>query len=69
MEKRIKVISLGVEFTVGKDYEDASIKDVLHDLGFQEDGRTYSKDGKRYKYGGIDKYQSYVFSVTMNPLK
>jgi hypothetical protein len=53
---------------VGKDYENGSIKDALHDLGFQEDGREYKKDGKRYRYEGCDKYQSYIFSVTMNQL-
>lgn len=59
---------LSIEFQVGKDYENGSIKDVLHDLGFQEDGRAYTKDGKRFKYEGCDKYQSYIFSVTMNQL-
>ncbi len=59
---------LSIEFQVGKDYENGSIKDVLHDLGFQEDGREFKKDGKRFKYEGCDKYQSYIFSVTMNQL-
>ncbi|WP_088066819.1 hypothetical protein [Gottfriedia luciferensis] len=60
---------MSIEFPVGKDYENGSIKDVLHDLGFHEDGRAFSKDGRRYSYEGCDKYQSYIFSVTMNPLK
>lgn len=62
------MINLSIEFKVGKDYENGSIKDVLLDLGFQEDGREFKKDGKRFSYEGCDKYQSYVFSVTMNQL-
>jgi len=59
---------LSIEFQVGKDYENGSIKDALRDLGFQEDGREFKKDGKRFRYEGCDKYQSYIFSVTMNQL-
>lgn len=58
-----------MEFQVGKDYEEGSIRDVLSDLGFQESGRVYEKDGQRYKYVNCDRYKSYVFSVTMNQLR
>ncbi|PGS54175.1 hypothetical protein [Bacillus sp. AFS041924] len=60
---------MSIEFRVGKDYENGSIIDVLHDLGFQEDGRAFTKDGLKYSYKGCDKYQSYVFSVTMSPIE
>ncbi|MFF3024289.1 hypothetical protein ACFVRR_16820 [Gottfriedia sp. NPDC057948] len=59
---------MSIEFPVRKDYENGSIKDVLQDLGFQEDGREFKKDGKRFRYEGCDKYQSYIFSVRMNQL-
>lgn len=59
---------MGIEFQVRKDYEEGSIKDVLHDLGFEDDGKAFAKDGKRYKYVSCDRHQSYVFSVTMNQL-
>jgi len=59
---------LSIEFEVGKDYEEGSILDVLHDLGFQDDGKSFAKDGKRYNYVGCDRFQSYVFSVTMDQL-
>lgn len=58
---------MSIEFQVGKDYEQGSIRDVLQDLGFQEEGRAYKKDGVKYNYVSCDHFKSYVFSVTMNP--